>query len=142
MHCKALEPLEAATISARTLAYYEHRAEEFRAGTQDHDVSQNIAALLRHIEGQPPFTILDFGCGPGRDLKTLAALGHTAIGLDGARPPLLPSRAPTPGATFGSRISLLLTFQVSAFTGFSRTHRYFMSRRKNCPACCDNCTPH
>jgi SAM-dependent methyltransferase len=47
-------------------------------------VSQNIAALLRHIEGNPPFTILDFGCGPGRDLTAFMQLGHTAIGLDGA----------------------------------------------------------
>ena len=84
MHRKALEPNDAGKIAARTLAYYEHRAEEFRAGTRDHDVSQNIAALLRHIEGQPPFTILDFGCGPGRDLKSMAVLGHTVIGLDGA----------------------------------------------------------
>jgi len=79
-----LEPQDVHEIAARTLAYYEHRAEEFRAGTQDHDVSQNIAALLRHIKGKPPFTILDFGCGPGRDLKTLTELGHMAIGLDGA----------------------------------------------------------
>jgi hypothetical protein len=28
--------------------------------------------------------ILDFGCGPGRDLKTFAELGHIAIGLEGA----------------------------------------------------------
>ena len=28
--------------------------------------------------------ILDLGCGPGRDLKTFAALGHVAIGLEGA----------------------------------------------------------
>ncbi|HVA39138.1 MAG TPA: class I SAM-dependent methyltransferase [Candidatus Binataceae bacterium] len=76
--------LQVRELTARTLAYYDHRAEEFRAGTRDHDVSQNIAALLRHIEGEPPFTILDFGCGPGRDLKALTALGHTAIGLDGA----------------------------------------------------------
>jgi SAM-dependent methyltransferase len=73
-----------ARITARTLAYYEGRAEAFRAGTRDHDVSQNIAALLRHIDGEPPFTLLDFGCGPGRDLKALAALGHTVIGLDGS----------------------------------------------------------
>jgi SAM-dependent methyltransferase len=26
---------------------------------------------------------MDFGCGPGRDLKTFADLGHTAIGLEG-----------------------------------------------------------
>ena len=57
-------------ISALTLAHYDERAEDFWQGTRDHDVSQNIAALLRHIEGTPPFTILDVGCGPGRDLKT------------------------------------------------------------------------
>jgi SAM-dependent methyltransferase len=68
----------------RTLAHYEAAAESFKAGTQDHDVSQNIDALLRHIHAEPPFTILDFGCGPGRDLATLARLGHRAIGLDGA----------------------------------------------------------
>lgn len=73
-----------AAVSARTLAHYEQNAAAFRAGTADHDVSQNIAALLRHIHGLPPFTILDFGCGPGRDLKSFTALGHRAIGLDGA----------------------------------------------------------
>ena len=31
-----------------------------------------------------PLLILDFGCGPGRDLKTFRELGHTAIGLEGA----------------------------------------------------------
>jgi len=80
------EPLDSkklGDLAARTLSYYAERAEEFRAGTRDHDVSQNIAALLKYIEGKPPFTILDFGCGPGRDLKALTALGHRAIGLDG-----------------------------------------------------------
>lgn len=71
-------------ISAVTLAYYNQRAEDFRAGTRDHDVSQNIDALLRHVDGEAPFTILDFGCGPGRDLKVFASLGHWVIGLDGA----------------------------------------------------------
>ena len=71
-------------ISALTLEHYNQRAEDFRDGTRDHDVSQNIAALLDHIEAEPPFTILDFGCGPGRDLKTFSALGHVVIGLEGA----------------------------------------------------------
>jgi len=71
-------------ISALTLEHYNQRAGNFRDGTRDHDVSQNIAALLDRIEADPPFTILDFGCGPGRDLKTFSALGHVAIGLDGA----------------------------------------------------------
>jgi len=71
-------------IARLTLAHYEERADAFWEGTRDHDVSQNVAALLEHIRGELPFRILDFGCGPGRDLKTFAALGHEAIGLEGA----------------------------------------------------------
>ncbi len=66
-------------ISARTLDHYDRGAEDFWKGTRDHDVSQNIAALLRHIEGEPPFAILDLGCGPGRDLKAFSDLGHAAV---------------------------------------------------------------
>src|ERR1700693_1823691 len=84
MCSKRLEPHELDKIAAATLAHYEQRAEDFRAGTRDHDVSQNIAALLRHIHAESPLVILDFGCGPGRDLKTFSGLGHTAIGLEGA----------------------------------------------------------
>jgi SAM-dependent methyltransferase len=73
-----------AKTSALTLAHYNERAEAFWEGTRDHDVSQNIAALLQAIEGRSPFTILDFGCGPGRDLKAFLELGHVAIGLEGA----------------------------------------------------------
>lgn len=74
----------APAVSAATLQHYESRAEGFREGTRDHDVSQNIEALLRHIAGTPPFTILDLGCGPGRDLRAFTARGHVAIGLDGS----------------------------------------------------------
>jgi len=79
-----LKPQELARIAAATLEHYEQRAEDFRRGTRDHDVSQNIAELLRHIEGERPFQILDLGCGPGRDLKAFTALGHIAVGLEGA----------------------------------------------------------
>ncbi len=70
-------------ISRLTLAHYARNAEGFREGTRDHDVSQNIAALLRHIRAEAPFALLDFGCGPGRDLRTFKALGHAPVGLDG-----------------------------------------------------------
>jgi SAM-dependent methyltransferase len=79
-----LHPQDLQKIAHLTLEHYNERAEEFWEGTRDHDVSQNIEALLQHIEGEPPFTILDFGCGPGRDLKVFAEKGHIAIGLEGA----------------------------------------------------------
>lgn len=76
--------LDLESIANLTLEHYNNRAEDFWNGTRDHDVSQNIATLLEYIEGQPPFTILDFGCGPGRDLKMFAGLGHIPIGLEGS----------------------------------------------------------
>ena len=78
-----LDPDTLRQISELTLAHYQGSADSFRAGTADHDVSQNIAALLRHIEGDAPFDLLDMGCGPGRDLKTFIKLGHRPVGLDG-----------------------------------------------------------
>jgi len=72
------------TITRVTLQHYDQNAESFWQGTRDHDVSQNIAALLQHIRGEPPYRILDFGCGPGRDLKAFTALGHVATGVEGS----------------------------------------------------------
>ena len=79
-----LNPQDLDKISDLTLKHYNRSAEDFREGTHDHDVSQNIAALLQYIESEPPFTILDLGCGPGRDLKVFTELGHIAVGLEGA----------------------------------------------------------
>lgn len=79
-----LTPEDLAKISDVTLEHYDQGADGFWEGTRDHDVSQNVAALLEAIEAEPPFTILDFGCGPGRDLTTFTQLGHTAVGLEGA----------------------------------------------------------
>jgi len=71
-------------VTAGTLAHYDGRAQAFRDATRDHDVSQNIDALLRHIRAEAPFSILDIGCGPGRDLGAFTRLGHEATGLDGS----------------------------------------------------------
>lgn len=71
-------------IVGRTLEHYHARAQAFWEGTRHHDVEQNIEALLRHIRATPPFTLLDFGCGPGRDLRAFVQRGHRAIGLEGA----------------------------------------------------------
>jgi SAM-dependent methyltransferase len=73
-----------AIITEKTLEHYDERAAQFWEGTRDHDVKQNIESLLRHIRGAPPLRILDFGCGPGRDLAAFRALGHEPIGLEGS----------------------------------------------------------
>lgn len=71
-------------IANATLDHYNQRADDFWEGTRGHDVTQNIDALLQHIEGNAPFAILDFGCGPGRDLKSFTSQGHRAVGLEGS----------------------------------------------------------
>ncbi len=80
----SLSAAELSQIAARTLAHYDQNAQAFWEGTRDHDVRQNIDALLDHIDATPPFDLLDFGCGPGRDLRTFKALGHRVIGLEGS----------------------------------------------------------
>ena len=81
---KPFSAAELDALSARTLAHYDASARSFQEGTRDHDVSQNYEALLRALQGPPPFAILDLGCGPGRDLAHFRSLGHEAVGLDGS----------------------------------------------------------
>lgn len=77
-------PEDLKRIAAQTLAYYDQNAQGFWEGTRDHDVSQNINSMLKHIAAASPLELLDFGCGPGRDLMRLAALGHRVTGLEGS----------------------------------------------------------
>jgi SAM-dependent methyltransferase len=75
---------ELQAITRKTLQHYDENASSYCEGTQHHDVIQNINALLAEISGSPPYRILDFGCGPGRDLIQFMALGHEPVGLDGS----------------------------------------------------------
>ena len=61
-----------------TLEDYASVAEGYARGNLNHDVSQNIDALLRPLAGlQAPLDILDV-CSPGRDLVAFTRLGHRA----------------------------------------------------------------
>lgn len=111
-----LSPDDLARISALTLAHYQDSAEAFRDGTRDHDVSQNIAALLRHIQTPAPWRILDFGCGPGRDLRTFSALGHQAVGLDGCAGFVAMARADS-GCEVWQQDFLALDLPAASFDG-------------------------
>jgi SAM-dependent methyltransferase len=82
-------------IATRTLAHYERIADAFWDGTRDHDVTQNYAALLDALGGGKGLRILDFGCGPGRDLWVFREMGHVPVGLDGCAAFVQRARAQT-----------------------------------------------
>jgi SAM-dependent methyltransferase len=123
---------ELALISAGTLEHYNKTAEAFREGTRDHDVSQNIAALLRGIRGAAPFTILDLGCGPGRDLAALTAMGHVAIGVEGAVRLAEMARAAT-GCEVWQQDFLALDLPAAKFDGIFANASLFHVPRQELP---------
>ncbi len=71
-------------LSEITIGHYDRSADDFWTGTRDHDVSQNYNAFLTAMEDVAALSILDLGCGPGRDLRHFCSLGHDAVGLDGS----------------------------------------------------------
>ncbi len=71
-------------LTSTTIGFYDDHAPAFWDGTKNHDVTQNYNALLDAINAEPPFTLLDLGCGPGRDLAYFQGLGHIVIGIDGS----------------------------------------------------------
>ena len=81
----SLSPEQLENVEKTTLGHYNDNAQSFWQGTKDHDVTQNYRALLSHCEQGAPLDILDFGCGPGRDVGYFKSLGHRPVGLDGSQ---------------------------------------------------------
>jgi SAM-dependent methyltransferase len=127
---KSLQDL--ALITAKTLEHYNERAAEFWNGTRDHDVKQNIEALLRHIRGTPPLCILDLGCGPGRDLVVFHALGHEPIGLEGS-PPLAAMAREHSGCEVLEQNFLALKLPSCRFDGIFANASLFHVPRQELP---------
>ena len=111
-----VDPDQLRLISARTLAHYRRFAEAYREGTWDHDVRQNVDALLEAIGGRPPLRILDLGCGPGRDLIAFRDLGHEPVGLDGC-PEFVRMAASVSGRPVWQQDLLALDLPAGRFDG-------------------------
>ena len=65
-----------------TLSYYNDKANEFCEDTVNADVSLQRDRFLGYL--RPGATILDFGCGSGRDTKTFIDLGYEVEAIDGS----------------------------------------------------------
>lgn len=73
---------------------------EARFPDPDQSAARFVAsALTRHL-GPGPRTILDLGCGTGRDAGALAARGHTVVGVDLAESMIAHARSRHPGCEF------------------------------------------
>jgi SAM-dependent methyltransferase len=118
-------------IVRRTVGHYDATARSFWEGTRDHDVSQNYAALLGAIEGTPPFTILDLGCGPGRDVAWFRAQGHEAVGLDAT--PEFVKMARATGAEVLEQSFLALALPAGRFDGVFANASLFHVPRAELP---------
>ncbi|MFO0664084.1 MAG: class I SAM-dependent methyltransferase [Polyangiaceae bacterium] len=103
-------------LTQRTIAYYDASAISFEEGTRTHDVSQNYEALLSAIETPEPHDILDFGCGPGRDVAFFRNAGHRVKGLDGSIEFVNMAKAAT-GCEILHQNFLELSLPASAFDG-------------------------
>ena len=128
-----MEPTDIEQITRRTLEHYERNAEQFFVGTIDHDVSQNIAALLDAIEAEAPYRLLDLGCGPGRDLKTLRAMGHDPVGIDGSARFVEMARQHS-GCEAWRQDFLRLDLPADHFDGIYANASLFHVPTKNCSA--------
>ena len=131
-----LNPQDLEKIADVTLAHYDQRAEDFWEGTRDHDVRQNIESLLRYIEADPPYAILDFGCGPGRDLKAFAELGHRAVGLEGSTRFAAMAKAHS-GCEVWHQDFLKLELPAAAFDGVFANAALFHVPRQELPRVLD-----
>ena len=65
-----------------TLSYYDEKAKEFCKNTVNADVSPQRDRFLSFLKESA--SILDFGCGSGRDTKAFLELGYKVEAIDGS----------------------------------------------------------
>ena len=65
-----------------TINYYNQNAENFIANTQSADMHPTQERFLRLLDANT--SILDFGCGSGRDTKYFLEKGYQVTAIDGS----------------------------------------------------------
>lgn len=67
----------------KTIEYYDNNASSFVDSTINADMKELYAFFQKHCV--PGATILDFGCGSGRDTKYFLAQGYQVDAIDGSK---------------------------------------------------------
>ncbi len=70
-------------IKEETLCYYERNAENFVKGTINADMEFNREKFIQRLPEHG--SILDFGCGSGRDARVFLDLGYKVEAVDGCQ---------------------------------------------------------
>ncbi|MDG2045740.1 MAG: class I SAM-dependent methyltransferase [Halioglobus sp.] len=115
-----------------TISHYDDNALSFWEGTRGHDVSQNYGSFLAAFEANQKLDILDFGCGPGRDLAYFKSLGHRAVGLDGSLKFCRMARQGT-GCSVLHQSFLSLDLKLQGFDGIFANASLFHIPRQELP---------
>ena len=121
-----------ASKSSATIADYDAVAAAFDAGNKNHDVSQNIDALLGAIaagragdalggvaadQGADRPVIVDLGCAGGRDLVALTTRGCEAWGVEGSPAFCELARRAAPGCTVLEQDFVDMDLPAESFDG-------------------------
>lgn len=67
-------------IMSDTIAYYNANAENYYKTTENVDFTASYARFLKYVPEHG--SIVDVGCGSGRDVKAFCDMGYQAVGLD------------------------------------------------------------
>ena len=67
-------------IMSDTIAYYNANAEKYFKTTENVDFTASYERFLKNIPKHG--SIVDIGCGSGRDVKAFCDMGYQAVGLD------------------------------------------------------------
>jgi SAM-dependent methyltransferase len=97
-----------AAMTRGTLAFYERHGAEYHAATAHVDMDRLYEPFLRELP--PAASILDAGCGCGRDTKAFAQRGYRVIAIDAS--PALARLA----AAFTGQPCMTLALQDIAFS--------------------------
>ena len=72
-------------IERKTVRFYDNRSQEYAEEVKNFDLRKSYHDFLSLLPEAKFHSVLDFGCGTGRDLKYFADHGIQAVGLDGSK---------------------------------------------------------